>query len=117
MARTHHIFLSTVYSLPLLYDLTLNNGGGGGEGLPLLPPCSHLAALFKIEAAVQLGYTKVACTDQACMWNASFVKDVKPDTTAKTPFFHDEALESVEAGSVMKRRKTAILEPLPPEAQ
>ena len=37
--------------------------------------CSHIAAvLFKIEAAVRLGYTSVACTDEPCQWNACFVK-------------------------------------------
>ena len=37
--------------------------------------CSHIAAvLFKIEAALRLGYTSVACTDEPCQWNACFVK-------------------------------------------
>ena len=80
--------------------------------------CSHVAALlFKVEAAVRLGYTKVACTDQACTWNACFVKDVKPATIAQTPFFREEARKAVESGSATKRRKTAIMDPLPPEAQ
>lgn len=36
------------------------------------------AVLFKLEAAVRLGYTSEACTDVACQWNASFVAKVKP---------------------------------------
>ncbi|XP_001624269.3 LOW QUALITY PROTEIN: uncharacterized protein LOC5503168 [Nematostella vectensis] len=37
--------------------------------------CSHIGALlFKIEAAVRLGYTKeAACTSKACTWNNDFV--------------------------------------------
>ncbi|KAJ8050601.1 hypothetical protein HOLleu_03864 [Holothuria leucospilota] len=35
--------------------------------------CSHIGAvLFKIEAAVRLGYTKAACTDMPCKWNNDF---------------------------------------------
>ena len=37
--------------------------------------CSHICAiLYKIEAAVRLGYTKQACTDIPCKWNNDFVK-------------------------------------------
>ena len=39
--------------------------------------CSHVAAmLFKLEAAVQLGYTLPSCTSEACQWNATFLKNV-----------------------------------------
>ena len=40
--------------------------------------CSHFGALlFKMEVAVRLGYTKKACTSEACKWNNDFVKKVK----------------------------------------
>ena len=37
--------------------------------------CSHIGALlFKMEAAVRLGYTKKACTSEACKWNNDLSK-------------------------------------------
>ncbi|XP_072037064.1 uncharacterized protein [Amphiura filiformis] len=40
--------------------------------------CSHVAAvLFKVEAAFRLGYTRTACTEQPCLWNKSFTKNVE----------------------------------------
>ena len=40
--------------------------------------CSHIGAiLFKIEAAVRLGYNKQASTDVTCKWNNNFVKKLK----------------------------------------
>ena len=44
----------------------------------LAEACSHIGAiLFKIEAAVRLGYTKqAACTDVTCKWNNDFVKKI-----------------------------------------
>ena len=40
--------------------------------------CSHIGALlFKIEAAVRLGYTATAaCTSKPCTWNDDFVSDI-----------------------------------------
>ena len=40
--------------------------------------CSHIGALlFKIEAAVRLGYTATAaCTSKPCTWNDDFVNDI-----------------------------------------
>jgi len=43
--------------------------------------CSHVAAvLFKVEAAVKLGFTSLSSTSEACKWNKQFRKeiDVKP---------------------------------------
>ena len=40
--------------------------------------CSHIGAiLFKIEAAVRLGYNKQASTDVACKWNNDIVKTIE----------------------------------------
>jgi len=43
--------------------------------------CSHSAGLaFKVNEAYKKGYLGIACTDQACMWNRSTLKNVLPDT-------------------------------------
>ena len=41
--------------------------------------CTHIGALlFKIEAAVRAGFTRRACTDEACLWNDDFKENVTP---------------------------------------
>ena len=56
--------------------------------------CSHIGAiLFKIKAAVRAGYTKKACTDEACKWNQDFVKKIKPELIAKINFYSSNAVE------------------------
>lgn len=58
--------------------------------------CSHVAALlFKIEAAVRLGYTSSAPTDELCKWNQSFVSKVQPATIAEINFYKQEAKQKV----------------------
>lgn len=60
--------------------------------------CSHVAAiLFKIEAAVRLGYTTRACTDEACKWNRSFTQKVKPSTIADIKLYREEIIKSSPA--------------------
>ncbi|XP_013411941.1 uncharacterized protein LOC106174794 [Lingula anatina] len=50
--------------------------------------CSHVGALlYKIEAAVRLGYTTSACTDEPCVWNECFVKNVEPAPIAEINFY------------------------------
>ena len=51
--------------------------------------CSHIGALlFKIEAAVRLGYTATAaCTSEACQWNVDFVKSI-PGVKIKNAVFY-----------------------------
>ena len=50
--------------------------------------CSHIGAiLFKIEAAVRLGYTKVACTDLPCKWNNDFIKKIEGTEIRKVKFY------------------------------
>jgi len=40
--------------------------------------CVHIAAvLFKVEAAVKLGFTKRSSTSEACKWNTQFRKEVE----------------------------------------
>ncbi len=53
------------------------------------------AVLFKVEAAVRLGYTSVACTSKPCEWNNYFVKDVEPDVIANINFYTDAAKEKI----------------------
>ncbi|CAC5368836.1 unnamed protein product [Mytilus coruscus] len=65
--------------------------------------CSHIGALlFKIEAAVKLGYTKTACTEEPCKWNADFVKKVVPATISKINFYK---AARVKKAKETKRRK------------
>jgi len=67
--------------------------------------CSHVGALlFKIEAAVRLGYTTSACTDVPCVWNACFVKDVEAAPISEIKFYKDGPKEKLK--SSVKKRKT-----------
>jgi hypothetical protein len=51
--------------------------------------CSHIGAvLFKVEAAVKLGYTKTACTEEPCKWNEDFVKTVVPAKINAIKFYN-----------------------------
>ena len=43
--------------------------------------------LFKIEAAVRLGYTRQTCTDVPCKWNACFTQRVQPAKVADIRFY------------------------------
>ena len=54
--------------------------------------CSHVAALlFKMVAAVRLGYTSRACTELPCYWNNDFVKKVKPAPVHSIQFYKKSA--------------------------
>ena len=57
--------------------------------------CSHVGALlFKIEAAVRLGYTKeAACTNVLCKWNNDFVRKIS-GTKIKDIKFYRNSTES-----------------------
>lgn len=58
--------------------------------------CSHIGAtLFKLEAAVRLGYTSSACTDIPCIWNQCFTKNVKPSEISKIKFYKQSAKEKI----------------------
>ncbi len=52
------------------------------------------ALLFKIEAAVRVGYTKKACTDEACRWNVDFVEHIKGEPLHKIKIYGDEAIKN-----------------------
>ena len=54
--------------------------------------CSHVEALlYKLEAAVRLGYTCSACTDVPCQWNQTFVKHVTAEPMARIKFYKETA--------------------------
>lgn len=53
--------------------------------------CSHVGALlYKVEAAVRLGFTQVACTDVPCLWNQYFVKKVQPERVTGIKFYKSQ---------------------------
>ena len=54
------------------------------------------ALLFKVEAAVRLGYTSRACTELPCCWNNDFVKKVKPATIHNIKFYKKSAIDKVQ---------------------
>lgn len=75
----------------------------------LAESCSHIAAvLFKIEAAVRIGYTTKACTDEPCKWNQDFVKKIGPDPIAKIEFYSEN---KVEAARKRKKKNKHKFEP------
>ena len=58
--------------------------------------CSHVAALlFKVEAAVRLGYTTLACTDVPCQWNNHFAKKVECETLEEIKLYKPENVVKV----------------------
>lgn len=78
--------------------------------------CSHIGALlFKMEAAVRLGYTKKACTSEACKWNNDFVKKVKGEPISKIKFYTTKAT-SAKVQKRKNNRKNAKVR-LPPSWQ
>ena len=52
--------------------------------------------LFKIEAAVRLGYTSTACTDDVCRWNQCFTKSVEPAKVSDIKFYKASAKEKIK---------------------
>ncbi|XP_021362623.1 uncharacterized protein LOC110456300 [Mizuhopecten yessoensis] len=70
--------------------------------------CSHIGALlFKMEAAVRLGYTRSACTDVSCVWNQCFTKNVQPAPIADIKFYNQSAKDTL----VKKNRNKKALAP------
>ncbi|XP_076090454.1 uncharacterized protein LOC143062652 isoform X1 [Mytilus galloprovincialis] len=68
--------------------------------------CSHVAALlFKIEAAGRLGYTRKACTEEPCKWNADFVKKVLPDPISKIKFYKASTVLKAKSRKRNRTRK------------
>lgn len=59
--------------------------------------------LFKVEAAVRLGYTKKACTDELCKWNQDFVKKVNPDPIAKIKFFSEKKIKIAKSRPIKRK--------------
>ena len=48
--------------------------------------------MFKIEAAVRCGFTTKACTEEACKWNADFVKKLQPAPICSIKFYSENAV-------------------------
>ena len=66
--------------------------------------CSHIGALlFKLEAAVRLGYTSSTCTDVPCAWNQCFVRKVNPAIVCDIKFYKESAKQKLRDS---KKRKT-----------
>jgi len=64
--------------------------------------CSHVAAvLFKLEAAVRLGYTSNVSTDVLCQWNQRFVSNIEPSTISNIKFYKEEAKEKYRCGTFL----------------
>ncbi len=56
--------------------------------------CTHIGALlFKIEAAVRAGFTRRACTDEACLWNDDFKENVTPAELSNINFYTATSIE------------------------
>jgi len=61
--------------------------------------CSHVAALlFKVEAAVRLGYTTPACTDVSCRWNNCFTTKILGTQVSKIKFYDPKAKSNIQQG-------------------
>jgi hypothetical protein len=58
--------------------------------------------LFKLEAAVRLGYTSSSCTSEAGQWNATFLKNVNAAPISDIVFYKD----NYGSKSATKKKKT-----------
>ena len=68
---------------------------------------SHAGALlFKMEAAVRMGYTNSACIDEPCAWNQCFVNKVTPAPIHDIKFDKESTKEKLQA--VKRRKKVTI---------
>ena len=57
--------------------------------------CSHIGGLlFKVEAAVRAGYTKRACTEEACAWNNDFKDKVTCSEVHDIKFYSKKAVDN-----------------------
>lgn len=65
--------------------------------------CSHVGALlFKLEASVRLGYTSVAPTSIACVWNKVCTKKVEADMVKDIKFYTDKAKRKNGVGKKLR---------------
>ena len=49
--------------------------------------CSHIAGvLFKVEAGIKLGYTKLSKTSAACVWNRFYKKNIDSQPLSEINF-------------------------------
>ena len=57
--------------------------------------CAHIGALlFKIETAVRAGFTRRACTDEACLWNDDFKENVTPAELCNINLYSAKSIEN-----------------------
>lgn len=63
--------------------------------------CTHIGAiLFKIEAAVRTGYTRRACTEEACQWNDDFKDKVTFARISDIKFYTKKAVDNFKGTNV-----------------
>ncbi|VDI60785.1 Hypothetical predicted protein [Mytilus galloprovincialis] len=75
----------------------------------LAESCSHIAALlFKVEAAVRLGYTTKLCTELPCKWNADFVKKVQPAPVKDIQFYKTSCINKAKKASLISKETPFI---------
>ena len=58
--------------------------------------------LFKIEAAVRMGLTKVTPTDLPCKWNQNFTKNIVGSPVSEINIYTDKAKAKLNANIVKK---------------
>ena len=69
--------------------------------------CSHVGAiLFKMEAAVRIGFTKVTPTDLPQLWNQNFTKDIDADKVTSILIYNDKAKAKVKQSHPTTPRDT-----------
>ena len=67
-----------------------------------------------MEAAVKLGYTKTACTEEPCKWNEDFVKKVVPARINAIKFYNTSKVAKAKS---RKRRQVKQFAPATEEEQ
>ena len=68
--------------------------------------------LFKMEAAVRMGYTREACTDGPCRWNSCFTGKVQGAPISKITFYSSAAKEQLKS-----QTRQNVVPPSTPEEQ
>ena len=70
------------------------------------------ALLYKVEAAVRLGYTASACTDEPCYWNGCFTKQVQSSKLCTIKFYTDKAKDKVKKTHSRHKRQPPVSTPV-----
>ena len=64
--------------------------------------CSHVAATYKIEAAVRIGMTLNTLANLPCQWNQTFAKDIFGSPVSKINLYSDAAKEKLSKKRIRK---------------